>query len=124
MARPKKHLTRAYPLKVTDSEDETVEKLRAQFAQYDIKLSYNDTVRALIRHGFDPAPADSDGVQRAIERHLTTCEWCSTDHIRCPFFWRLIALRNQFERTQPPPRAAAGRRRSILPPPPGKAGAQ
>lgn len=124
MPRPSKGLTRAYALKLTESEHEAVEALRAKFRENHIALSYNDAVRAYVRHGFDPAPADLDGVQRAIERHTANCEWCAAG-LRCPFGWRLIAIRAAFERNAPtnpaPPadrRTAAGRR-PLLPPPPG-----
>ena len=102
MPRPKKNFAYEYPLKLTESEREAVERLRGKFREYDIRLSFNDTVRAFVRHGFDPVPADVAGVLRAVERHLITCEWCTPEATRCPFGWRLVALRQCHERKAQP----------------------
>jgi hypothetical protein len=84
MPRPSKSLTSRKTLRMTDAEASVVGRERARYAESGVRLSENDTLRAMIRRAGRPRPATAAAARRAVEQHRESCEDCLTGAHPCP----------------------------------------
>lgn len=79
-----KGLTKAMPLRMTDEERATIERLRDEMIEAGLDASLNDVLRHLIRRAQMTPPLTEPAAREAIVAHWVTCPHCdATAAPRC-----------------------------------------